>query len=183
MTNNMLIVVLVAIAVVLVGVGFAIARRRHERLKTRFGPEYERAVRDAGDPRRAESLLERRESRVKQYHIRPLSAEEGQRFGTAWRAVQARFVDDPSSAVRDADVLVTDLMTTRGYPMTDFDRRAEDVSVDHPHVVQNYREAHAIAERHARNAASTEELRQAVVSYRALFDDLLDVREPERRRA
>jgi hypothetical protein len=183
MTNTMLIVTLVVIAAVLVVAVLYVARRRHERLRARFGPEYERAVRDAGDPRRAYSILERRETRVKGYHIRPLSAEQGQKFDQAWRAVQAKFVDDPAIAVEEADALVNDLMATRGYPMSDFDRRAEDLSVDHPHVVQRYREAHGIAERHARNEVSTEELRQALVSYRALVGDLLEVREPERRRA
>ena len=183
MSNTQLIVVIVAIAAVLVVAALSVARRRRERLRARFGPEYERTVHDAGDAGRAESILARRENRVKGYHIRPLSPEESQRFGQAWRSTQARFVDDPSAAVVDADRLVIDLMTTRGYPMGDFDRRAEDLSVDHPHVVQHYREAHGIAERHTESGASTEDLRQAVVSYRALFDDLLDVHEPERRRA
>jgi hypothetical protein len=183
MSNTLLIVIVVLIAALLAAAAFYLARRRHERLKARFGPEYERAVHDAGNYRRAESLLERRESRVNGYHNHPLSAEEGQHFGQAWRVTQARFVDDPSAAVAEADTLVTELMTTRGYPMTDFDRRAEDLSVDHPQVVQHYREAHGIAERHARETASTEELRQAFVYYRALFEDLLDVREPQRRPA
>ena len=183
MSNTILIVIVVVIAAALVLTWLFMERRRHERLRTRFGPEYERTVRDAGDPRRAESMLERREKRVSRYQIRALSADESRRFGDAWQALQARFVDDPSAAVSEADTLVTELMTLRGYPMTDFDRRAEDLSVDHPIVVQHYRDAHDIAERHARNAASTEDLRQALVHYRALFEDLLEVREPERRRA
>jgi hypothetical protein len=183
MSNTMLIVTVALIAVLVIVAGLVVAQRRRERLKARFGPEYERAVREVGDPRKAESTLERRASRVQQYHIRALSSEEGSRFGQAWRALQARFVDDPSGSVTQADTLVTELMTTRGYPMTDFNRRAEDLSVDHPKVVQYYREAHDIAERHARDGASTEDLRRALVSYRALFEDLLDIREPERRRA
>jgi hypothetical protein len=187
MSDTMLIVIVAVIAAVaLVAAWLFMSRQRHERLRKRFGPEYERTVRDAGDTRRAESVLERRERRVSKYQIRPLAADEAQRFGDAWRHLQARFVDDPSVSVSEADALVTELMTTRGYPMTDFDQRAEDISVDHPNVVQHYRDAHSIAERHARNAASTEELRQALVSYRALFDDLLEVREvreAERRRA
>jgi hypothetical protein len=184
MSNTMLIVIVAVVAAVLVVAAWLLAeRRRRERLRTRFGPEYERTLRDAGDPRRAESMLERREKRVGRYQIRALSADESQRFGQAWRLLQARFVDDPSAAVREADTLVTELMTVRGYPMTEFDRRAEDLSVDHPTVVQHYREAHGIAERDAGHAASTEDLRQAVVHYRALFEDLLEVREAERKRA
>jgi hypothetical protein len=183
MSNSLLILIAVVTAAVLLASWLFLERRRRERLRMRFGPEYDRTVRDAGDPRRAESLLERREKRVSKYQIRALSAEEASRFGEAWRRLQAKFVDDPSAAVTEADALVTELMTVRGYPMTDFDRRAEDLSVDHPTVVQRYREAHDIADRHARKVASTEDLRQAVVCNRALFDELLEVREPERRRA
>jgi hypothetical protein len=179
----MLIVIVAVIAVVLVGAWLIVAQRRRERLRTRFGPEYERTLRDAGDARRAESILANRETRVSRYQIRPLSPEEAQRFGKAWRAMQAKFVDDPPVAVRDADALITEIMSLRGYPMTDFDRRAEDLSVDHPHVVQYYRDAHGVADRNARNEATTEDLRQALVSYRKLFEDLLDVHDLERRRA
>jgi hypothetical protein len=120
---------------------------------------------------------------VGRYHIRPLTPDEGNRFTTAWRLLQARFVDDPAGAVNEADALVTDLMASRGYPMTDFERRAEDLSVDHAEVVSHYREAHRIAtdQKDARRPASTEDLRQAVMHYRALFDDLLEVGSPGRR--
>ena len=183
MSNTILIVIVVVIAAALVLTWLFMERRRHERLRTRFGPEYERTVRDAGDPRRAESMLERREKRVSRYQIRALSADESRRFGDAWQALQARFVDDPSAAVSEADTLVTELMTLRGLPDDRLRPACGDLSVDHPIVVQHYRDAHDIAERHARNAASTEDLRQALVHYRALFEDLLEVREPERRRA
>jgi hypothetical protein len=183
MSTNMLIVIVAAILFVMVAAWLFAERRRRERLRTRFGPEYERTLREAGDPRRAESLLEHREQRVGKYQIRPLSGDESQRFGQAWRGLQARFVDDPSAAVREADTLVTELMTVRGYPMTEFERRAEDLSVDHPAVVEHYRQAHGIAERDLAKTASTEDLRQAVVHYRALFEDLLEVREAERKRA
>ncbi len=184
MTNTMMIVIVAVIAVVAVVIAWMyIDRRRRERLRTRFGPEYERAVRDTGDARKAESLLERREKRVSRYAIRALTAEEHRHFSDAWRRVQALFVDDPAAAVSQSDILVTELMTARGYPMSDFERRTEDVSVDHPAVIQHYREARIIADRHSRKAASTEDLRQAIVHYRALFEDLLDAREPERRRA
>jgi hypothetical protein len=184
MSNTMLIVIAVVIVAAALVVAWLFAeRRRRERLRTRFGPEYERTLRETGDARRTESLLEGREKRVGKYRIRPLSADESQRFGLAWRRLQARFIDDPWGAAREADTVVTELMTLRGYPMTEFDRRAEDLSVDHPAVVEHYRQAHAIAARDASNAASTEDLRQAVVHYRALFEELLDVREPERKRA
>jgi hypothetical protein len=183
MSNTMLIVIAVAVVAVLVAAWLFMERRRRERLRTQFGPEYERTLRETGDVRRTESLLEGRAKRVGTYQIRPLSPDESQRFGLAWRRLQSRFIDDPSGAVREADTVVTELMTLRGYPMTEFERRAEDLSVDHASVVDHYRQAHAIAVRDASNAASTEDLRQAVVYYRALFEELLDVREPERKRA
>jgi hypothetical protein len=184
MTNTLFIVIAAVIAAAAVVLAWMYAtRQRRERLRMRFGPEYERTVRNAGDPHRAESMLEAREKRVRQYRIRDLTAEERRHFGEAWRRVQALFVDDPTAAVSEGDTLVTELMSTRGYPMTDFEKRAEDLSVDHPAVIEHYREARVIADRHARKAASTEDLRQALVHYRALFEDLLDVRQPERRRA
>jgi len=183
MSNTILILIVAVIAAALAVAWLLTTRHRRKRLRTRFGPEYDRTLRDTGDIRRGESLLERRENRVSRYQIRALSAEEAQRFGKAWRLLQAKFVDDPSTAVSEADTLVTELMSVRGYPMSDFDRRAEDLSVDHAHVVQHYRDAHRIAERHARKEASTEDLRVALVSYRTLFEDLLEVGELERRRA
>jgi hypothetical protein len=184
MTNTTLIVIVAVIAAVAIVAAWVYAeRRRRERLRTQFGPEYERTLHEAGDVRRAESILERRQKRVKQYRIRTLVPEEKSRFGEAWRRVQAMFVDDPGAAVAEADTLVTELMTSRGYPMSDFERRAEDLSVDHPTVIQHYRDAGVIADRHSRKEASTEDLRQALVHYHALFDDLLEVRESERRRA
>jgi hypothetical protein len=161
----------------------AFTARRRVALKARFGPEYDRVVHEVGSPRRAESALEARARRVTKYDIRALQPDESVRFSDRWRGVQARFVDDPAAAVSEADTLVTELMTTRGYPMSDFDQRAEDLSVDHSAVVHHYRHAHAIAMKHAQSGTSTEDLRQAIVHYRALFDDLLDVQEPERRRA
>ena len=149
-------------------------RRSRHRLKERFGPEYERAVRELGTESKAAAALERRQERISSYKIRPLTTREREDFESRWRSTQTLFVDDPRGAVRDADVLVCRLMETRGYPMTDFDRRAEDISVDHPHVVQNYRAAHNIALADAAGQASTEDLRRAVVCYRALFSELLD---------
>lgn len=174
--------VLVALAIVVVA--FALTRkRRTDELRGQFGPEYERLVHEQGDARAAESELTNRVERVKQLHIKPLSSEHRRRFTEAWRSDQARFVDDPKGAVVEADRLVADLMQVRGYPVGDFEQRAADVSVDHPHVVQNYRVAHDIAVREQHGEASTEDLRKAMVHYRALFEDLLDSGEPEPREA
>ena len=181
MTNTALIIVIVAI--VAVGAVWAYLARRRATLRARFGPEYERAVHEVGSTRRAQAALEARARRVTTYEIRTLQRDESVRFSDRWRQLQARFVDDPAAAVAEADSLVTELMTARGYPMSEFDRRAEDLSVDHADVVHHYRKAHGIAVEHARRGASTEDLRQAVVHYRALFDELLEVSEPERRRA
>lgn len=184
MTNTTLIAIVAVVAIAAVVVAWIfVERRKRTLLKARFGPEYERTVHEAGTPRKAESLLERREKRVSTYRIRRLTPEELRDFTDTWRRVQAMFVDDPDTAVSEADTLVTELMTTRGYPTTDFERQAEDLSVDHAGVIHHYREARVISDRHARKEASTEELRQALVHYRALFDDLLETAEPERRRA
>jgi hypothetical protein len=173
-------VTLIAIVVgvlLLAAVGFVLwQRRRTEELRTRYGPEYERAVQTTGDQRRAESELLRREERVKHLDIRPLAAEERTRFAGDWRTVQSRFVDDPRGAVSEADRLVEDTMKVRGYPISDFDQQAADLSVHHPRVVENYRAARDIARRHRRGEASTEDLRQAMVYYRELFVDLLEDR-------
>ena len=131
-------------------------------------------MKGSGDRGKAEAELARRAERVKALHIRPLEPAQRARFADAWRADQARFVDDPTQAVAEADRLVGELMQARGYPVGDFEQRAADVSVDHPHVVENYRTAHDIAVRQARGEADTEALRKAMVHYRALFDDLLD---------
>ena len=176
------IVIGVLVVVAVVVVAFVLSqKRRTDQLRGKFGPEYERLVREQGDPRRAESELNSRVERVKALHIKPLSPEHRSRFADAWRSDQARFVDDPKGAVVEADRLVADLMQVRGYPVGDFEQRAADVSVDHPHVVQNYRVAHDIAVRQQRGEASTEDLRKAMVHYRALFEDLLDSNEPEPR--
>jgi FtsZ-interacting cell division protein ZipA len=174
------IVIAVAVIAVCVAAYFALRRRQSERLKDRFGPEYDRTVRAAGDPRRAEAELADREKRVSRIRIVPLSPEQRTRFLERWLATQKRFVDSPREAVADADRLVTELMTARGYPMTEFEQRAADVSVHHPRVVSSYRSARQIAERSARGQASTEDLRQAVVYYRELFEELLETEKPER---
>jgi len=178
----------VLIAIILIGaiVWITLSRVRSQRLRQRFGPEYEHTVRTEGNVRRAEAELEARAKRVAKLQIRPLTSTDAQRFDAAWRAVQARFVDDPRGAVTEADRLVGEVMAARGYPVGDFEQRVADVSVDHADVVMNYRAAREIAQQHAEGKATTEDLRQAMVHYRALFRDLLEtvndeIREPERR--
>jgi hypothetical protein len=180
--NLTLIFVGVVLLVLLIGATLLIMRnRRSTRLRSQFGPEYSRTVEDAGDRREAEAVLHRREKRVEGYSIRPLSASDRGRFLESWRAVQALFVDNPNEAVARADELLTNVMSARSYPMADFEQRSADLSVDHPVVLQNYRAAHEIAVKHERGLAGTEDLRQAMIHYRALFDELVD--EPRQLRA
>jgi hypothetical protein len=154
---------------------FFYRRKQSGQLQQRFGPEYGRTVGDLGSRAKAESELKARESRVEQLSIVALAPAEATRFSRAWSALQGRFVDNPKGVVAQADQLVRDLMLARGYPVGDFERQAADISVDHPAVVEHYRAAQAIAVRDQRGAADTEEQRQAVVHYRALFDELLEV--------
>jgi hypothetical protein len=147
-----------------------------KRLQRRFGPEYGRAVQALGSRAKAESELRSREKRVERLTIIPLAPSDAARFTQAWNALQARFIDNPKGAVVEADRLVRELMLKRGYPMGDFERRAADMSVDHPTVVEAYRAAQGIAARDERGEADTEDLRKAVVHYRTLFDELLEVR-------
>ena len=152
-------------------------RRRSDRLAGEFGPEYDHTVGAMGSRGKAEAELLARKKRVGKLDIVPLSPAEADRFKLAWHNVQSRFVDSPQGTLADADLLVRDLMTRRGYPMGDFERRAADISVDHPRVVDHYRAAHEIALRDREGQADTEALRQAVVHYRALFAELLEVAE------
>jgi len=175
--NVQIAVIAVAVVLILVLIWMALRRRRSLQLKQRFGPEYSHAIRTNPTPREAERMLEARERRVAKFHIRPLSTADAARFAESWRQTQLQFVDDPEGAVRNADRLVTEVMEARGYPLTDFDQRAADLSVDHPVVVSSYREARTIADQQKRGEASTEDLRHALVHYRTLFDDLLDSRE------
>lgn len=150
-------------------------KKQSDRLKAHFGPEYGRAVANLGSQSKAESELKAREARVEHLKIVPLPPAEAARFGQAWRALQGRFIDNPKGVLAEADQLVRELMHKRGYPMGDFDRRAADISVDHPAVVEHYRAAQATALRDQRGQADTEELRKGVVHYRALFQELLEV--------
>ena len=180
---SILIAVIVAVAVIAV-ISFVLSRkRRSQQLRERFGPEYDRVVKKEGEVRRAEGVLEMRAKRREKFEIRALPSAKRADFAGRWRVVQSQFVDDPKSSVSRADQLVSELMAARGYPMADFEQRVEDISVDHPVVVQNYRAAHDIALRHGRGQASTEDLRKAMVHYRSLFEELLSDSLPERREA
>ena len=167
------IIVVAIIVVIVIAVIVVRQRRKAALLRQRFGREYERVARERGSEREAQTLLTEREKRVEKFHIRELDEAERQEYAERWRMVQTRFVDDPSGAVSDADEAVVSLMGVRGYPMADFEQRAADLSVDHPHVVENYRAAHAIAVRRRQGTASTEDLRRAMIYYRSLFEDLL----------
>jgi hypothetical protein len=161
------VVVLAAVALVAVA---ALRKRQSEQLREGFGPEYDRVVEETGDRREAERELAERQKRHDELEIVPLSDQVRTRYAEEWRQVQARFVDEPEPAVAEADALVQRVMSDRGYPVADdFERRAADVSVDHPDVVQNFREGHRLA-----GAGDTESLRQAMVHYRALFEELLE---------
>jgi hypothetical protein len=172
-------IILIVAAVVVIGLltWIAVTLRRTQMLHQRFGPEYERLVRTVGDKRKAEAELEARQRRVQRLHIKPLAEAQLNHYRDSWRGVQTRFVDDPKRAVAEADRLVADVMNARGYPVGDFEQNAADISVDHPNVVMHYRAAHDVARRSADDKANTEDLRQALIHYRALFDDLLETRE------
>lgn len=162
------------VLVLLAGIVMLVVQGRHRaNLRSKFGPEYSRTVEAVGSPRRAEAELQEREKRVASFSIRPLSPQQVDMFTDGWMRVQTQFVDDPQGAVSRADVLLTEVMEVRGYPISDFERRSADLSVDHPEVVQNYRSAHDISIRHARGEADTEDLRQAMIHYRALFEELV----------
>ena len=175
-TNTVILAVaLLVAAIAVVAWVFMQRKRQSQRLQQRFGPEYGRAVKELGGRTQAEAELKRREDRVALLNITPLVPADAARFTQAWKALQGRFIDNPKEVVAEADHLVRELMTKRGYPMGDFERRASDISVDHPGVVATYRAAQVIAARDARGEADTEELRTAVVHYRTLFDELLEV--------
>ncbi len=174
MNHTSLLVVAVICLLAVIVVAFMVARkRRSDRLRARFGPEYDRVVKQEGGVRQAEGVLTFREKRREKLAIRELSASDRTRYEANWEEVQGRFVDDPAGAVTVADRMVADVMRTRGYPVGDFEQRAADISVDHPVVVDQYRAAHSIAIRHERGQATTEDLRKAMVHYRALFQELI----------
>ena len=168
------IVVIAATAIAIVVARSANSRKKTGRLKERFGPEYERTLDETGEQRAAEDELAARERRRDKLNIVALSPQAREKYAASWRAVQTAFIDNPSSAVGDADRLVIEVMRERGYPIEDFDQRAADISVDHPAVVDNYRAAHRISLSQQQGNVDTEEERQAFVHYRALFEKLLE---------
>ncbi len=177
MSTTAIIVVVVAIIVVAVLLGAALMAergRQRRRLRDRFGPEYDRTVDAAGSPKEADEELRGRLDRRDRLVIQPLSVAQRDRYRQDWRQVQGTFVDEPSTALVQADALVTSVMSDRGYPMEDFDRQAELVSVDHPGVVDNYRRAHGVYVARQSSPVSIEDIRQAFVSYHALFSELVD---------
>ena len=178
MSNSALVITVVIIAIiVLLGIAYVVKKQRTQRLKTRFGPEYQRVLQETGSTTQAEAKLEKLAKRVERFHIRPLTSESRADFVANWQKIQSRFVEDPKGALTEADKLIQELMTARGYPVTDFEQRAADISVDYPLVVEHYRAGHDIAVRHSEGRASTEDMRQAMIRYRTLFAELAG--EPE----
>ena len=177
-TQSLAIAAVVILALVAIAVWLWNQKQQSRRLEQRFGPEYKRAVDQFGSRPKAEAELKTREKRVEKLDIVPLAPADAERFSQEWKVLQGRFVDNPKGVLLEADQLVRELMLKRGYPMGDFERRAADISVDHPAVVDHYRTAQEIAARDRRGEADAEDLRKAVVHYRALFDDLLEVGEP-----
>jgi hypothetical protein len=180
------IIITIAVAVVVIVAFIAVwqssRKRRTQKLRTQFGSaEYTRAVTEGGSQQKAEAALTARAARVEKLRIKPLAPGDRARFIESWAKLQARFVDGPGGAVTDADQLLGDVMSTRGYPVSDFEQRAADISVDHPLVLENYRAAHQYALRQSTGEANTEDLRQAMIHYRTLFEEL--VNEPEIARA
>lgn len=172
--RTLIAIVIVVACVAIAGTIILVYRkRRSQHLKQHFGPEYDRAVLQRGDPAKAETELANREKRVHSFSIKALTPAARDRFAEEWTLIQSHFVDDPAAAVDEADSLVNRVMAARGYPVADFEQRAADVSVTYPAVVQNYRAARVIVQRHGRGEAGTEDLRQAMVHYRSLFDELL----------
>jgi len=172
------LLVIAAIAMIAFGAWYYYRSRTSENLKERFGPEYENTVRQLKSQDRAEAELKERQKRVSKYKIVVLPRAERDKYREVWRGVQGEFVDQPEKAVSDADRLVQEVMERCGYPLRDFEQAAADLSVDHPYVVENYRSACRTADRSRRGAADTEELRQAVVYYRVLFEELLEDEPP-----
>jgi hypothetical protein len=167
-----IVAVIVALLVFVAG-AMALSHRRTARLREGFGPEYDRTLEAHGDQREAEADLRRRRNRRRGLEIRPLEPAAREEYAERWTATQRHFVDAPALAVAEADGLVTEVMRERGYPVDDFEQRAADVSVDHPETVEHYRAAHAISVASAAQECDTEDLRKAMVHFRALFDDLL----------
>jgi hypothetical protein len=173
MSPTVTIILILVILVVLAAIAFGVQAGRRKKLQSTFGPEYDRAVADSGSRTEAEKELRERERRHAELELKPLSSESQAKYSAAWEEVQIQFVDNPAEAVGTADELVTRLITERGYPTGDYDEKLSNLSVEHAGTIQHYRDAHEISERNKGGEASTEDLRQALVHYRALFADLL----------
>ena len=190
--NPLVWVAIGVVVIVALAAWFIFRNRRTAALRDTFGDEYDRTLDTAGGRAKAEAALQERQERVSKLDIRPLNERERVEFSREWRDVKAVFVDSPVEAVHHADRLLGTIMTARGYPMADFDRRYEDLTVDHGEVARHYREGHDIVLRHGRGQSSTEDLRQAMIHFEALFDDLVNevpedsearpVKSPERTR-
>ena len=175
--NNTYLIVVVVLVVVLLGAILAVAfsgRKRSQRLQERFGPEYEHTVQSLGNEKKAQTELDERQKHVAALNIHPLSVSERDRYLADWTAVQSKFVDEPGQAIVDADHLIMEVMQVRAYPVSDFEQRAADISVNYPTLVSNYRAARVIALKNEQHQADTEELRQAMIYYRSLFEELLE---------
>ena len=179
-SQTLLVVAITVVVCTLIGVGVWIVteKARSRRLKEHFGPEYDHVVQRTHDRNLAEAELQKREERVRKFRIVPLSSQDRAHYRETWAAVQNRFVDDPQSAVKEGHGQIFEVMEKRGYPVTNFEQAAADLSVDYPNVVENYRAASAIAAKNRNGEAGTEELRQALVYYRALFNELLEAPAP-----
>jgi hypothetical protein len=176
-SSDAVVIIVLVVAIAVTALAVVLVRRKtngRARLRERFGPEYERAVGADGNAKKAEIDLRGRVERHDKLTLRSLSSGQRDRYSQDWRQVQATFVDAPRAALAQADDLITDALVARGYPMQDFEQQAQLISVDHPQVVENYRQAHGVYVRSRASQVSTEELRQAFVSYRALFSELLD---------
>jgi hypothetical protein len=181
--TQMRLAVVVVAAVVAIVTWLLLRRRKTAALRARFGPEYDRVLESTKTPAEAERELEQRQRRVASFSLRPLARDEAERYTQSWRTVQARFVDDPRTAVNEADHLIDEVMRARGYPMDDAARKLDDLSVDHAAVVNHYRSGREIILLHGRGEASTEDLRKAMVHFRALFDELVGGHHGDVRRA
>jgi hypothetical protein len=173
--NVMSLIAIVIVLMAVAAVAYALQRQRSRRLRTHFGPEYDHAVEGFGQRRAAERALLDRARRVDKLELRPLLAPRRDELWTRWQAVQAQFVDDPEAAIREAHSLLSTVMREQGYPTSRFEEQVELLSVHHPATVQHYREAHRLADERARGQTTTEQLRQAMIHYRALFEDLLNL--------
>jgi len=169
-------IIIVVVSVVLIGIllGMSFSRRkRSKRFHDQYGEEYDQTVKTLGNEKKAQSELDLRQEHVKTLDIRTLTSDERERYLAEWMAVQSKFVDEPGKAITEADRLIIEVMQKRAYPVSDFEQRAADISVNYPELVTNYRAARAIAVKNEQNQADTEELRQAMIYYRSLFSELL----------